>query len=296
MRAVLLFFIAILITSCQSKKDNQTYFGGAIINPLTSHILLCQKGEVLDSIAIDENGHFSHKFDLEKPGLFTFKHGYEFQVFYAEPQDSISLRLNTKEFDESLVFGGNNAHQNNFLIENFLKKEENNNLIYSYHKIPPKKFEQKIDSIRSERIEKLNQLENTYNVSDAYKEVALHSIDFEYFDMKERYSFLLNKFFPAKVKYLSPNYYDYRNEIDFGNEKIIELNYKYINYLEKVYEQVNDENLPHIIDAYRSNIKLIDNIPDEIGVFLFMFGITLIVNFILFLQLRNKTIATKNDS
>lgn len=80
------------------------------------------------------------------------------------------------------------------------------------------------------------------------------------------------------------------------HEKIIELNYKYINYLEKVYEQVNDENLPHIIDTYRSNIKLIDNIPDEIGVFLFMFGITLIVNFILFLQLRNKTIATKNDS
>ena len=223
MRTLLLLFLSILITSCHTKKDNKTYFGGAIINPLSSNILLCQKGEVIDTISIDSNGHFSHKFDLEEPQLFSFKHGYEFQVFYAEPKDSITLRLNTKEFDESLVFGGNNAHQNNFLIENFLQNEENNNLIYSYHKIPPKQFEQKIDSIRVERIEQLNQLDKNSKVSNAYKEIAQHSIDFEYFDMKERYSFLLNKFYPTKIKFLSPTYYDYRKEIDFNDEKIIEL-------------------------------------------------------------------------
>jgi len=223
MRALGLVILSILISSCQTKKEDKTFFGGAIINPVSSHILLCQKGEVIDSIPIDQSGHFSHKFELEKPALFSFKHGFEFQVFYAEPQDSISLRLNTKEFDESLVFGGDNAPQNNFLVENFLKNEENNNLIYSYHKIPPKEFEQKIDSIRIERTEKLDQLDKKYKISKAYKEIAQHSIDFEFYDMKERYSFLLNKFYPAKVKFLSPTYYDYRNEIDFNNEKVLEL-------------------------------------------------------------------------
>jgi len=223
MRALLLVFLSILITSCQTKKEDTTYFGGAIINPLSSYVLLCQKGEVIDSIALDKDGHFSTKFNLDKPELFSFKHGYEFQVFYAEPKDSITLRLNTKEFDESLVFGGNKAPQNNFLIENFLKNEENNNLIYSYHKIPPYKFEQKIDSIKFERIEKLSQLDKYYKVSDTYKEIAQHSINFEIFDIKERYSFLLNKFFPDKVKFLSPTYFDYRKEIDFNNEKIVEL-------------------------------------------------------------------------
>lgn len=223
MRALFLIVISILITSCQTKKETKTYFGGAIINPVSSYILLCQKGEVIDTISIDDNGHFHHKFDLKNPGLFSFKHGYEFQVFYAEPQDSISLRLNTKEFDESLVYGGNNAPQNNFLIENFLKNEENSNLIYSYHKIPPREFEDKIDSIRVERREKLEEISKRYKVSENYKSIAQHSIDFEFYDLKERYSFLLNKFFPAKVKFLSPNYYDYRNEIDFNNEKVIEL-------------------------------------------------------------------------
>jgi len=223
MRTLLLVFLFILIASCQSKKDDKTYFGGAIINAQSSYVLLCQKGEVIDSIALDHKGHFSHKFDLEKPALFSFKHGYEFQVFYAEPEDSITIRLNTKEFDESLMFGGSNARQNNFLVENFLKNEENNNLIYSYHKIPPYNFEQKIDSIKEERMRKLHQLDKDFKISNTYKEIAQHSINFEVYDIKERYSFVLNKFFPEKVKFLSPTYFDYRSEIDFNNEKIIEL-------------------------------------------------------------------------
>jgi hypothetical protein len=77
------------------------------------------------------------------------------------------------------------------------------------------------------------------------------------------------------------------------HKKMIHEDSRYIEYLEKVYDQVNDENLLYIIDSYKTNANLIHELPELIGYFLFFLGVTLLANFFLFLELRKKSIKRK---
>ena len=65
------------------------------------------KGEkVIDTFFLDKTIVFFHKFDLLTPGLYSFKHDPEYQYIYFDKNDSLMLRLNTLDFDNSLMFCG----------------------------------------------------------------------------------------------------------------------------------------------------------------------------------------------
>jgi len=223
MKGVVVYIICLLFLACSPNQNQSTYFGGGIVHPKDNYVVLMNQNKVIDSIALDNKGHFSYRFKLEKPGLFTFKHAYEPQMIYLEPQDSVTLRLNTLDFDESLIFGGTSAVENNFLIENYLLNQKNSDLILSYYKISPPDFEYITDSIKKSREKKLQYLKKKHNFSDAFVNIAQKSIDFEYYDMRERYAFLLNKYNHKKAKTLSNNFYAYRSQIDFSNKTIYNL-------------------------------------------------------------------------
>lgn len=223
MRNAVACFISLLFLACSSNQNNSTYFGGGIVNPKDNFVILLQEDNIIDSIPIDNNGHFSYEFNLKEPGLFTFRHGYDPQIVYLEPHDSLKLRVNTVQFDESLVFDGTSGVENNFLIENYLLNQKNSELILSYYKIPPQDFKFKTDSIKTSRENKLEKLKVKHQLSDEFVKIAQKSIDFEYFDMRERYAFLMNKYNPKKAKNINQNFYSYRENIDFKYENTSNL-------------------------------------------------------------------------
>ena len=73
----------------------------------------------VDTLLLDKNNRFIHKISNFTSGLYAFSHGGEYQWVLLEPKDSLLLRLNTIDFDESLVFTGKGARKNNYLIKNF---------------------------------------------------------------------------------------------------------------------------------------------------------------------------------
>ncbi|RRO25118.1 hypothetical protein [Flavobacteriaceae bacterium 14752] len=223
MRSLVICFISILCLACSQNQNSLTYFGGGIVNPKDDFVLLMKQNEIIDSISVDNKGHFSYQFNLKKPDLFTFKHGYEYQMVYIEPKDSIMLRLNTLDFDESLVFGGTSAVENNFLIENYLLNQKNSELILSYYKISPQDFQFKTDSIKTSRENRLSKLKEKHNLSDEFVTIAQKSIDFEFYDMRERYAFLMNKYNQKKAKNIANDFYSYRKKIDFQNQNTSNL-------------------------------------------------------------------------
>lgn len=223
MPRLFLSLICILSFACSEKQNKQTYFGGGIVHPKGDYIVLLKNNNVLDSIKLNNKGHFHYKFNLEEPGLFTFKHAYEPQTVFFNPGDSLRLRLNTMEFDASLVFSGNGSVENNFLIENYLLNQKNSDLIFSYYKITPKEFEFKTDSIKSFRETKLELLNKKHNLSDEFIKIAQKSIDFEFYDMRERYAFLLYKYDSEKAENIGKDFFDYRKNIDFNDKDIIYL-------------------------------------------------------------------------
>ena len=77
--------------------------------------------QAIDTFYLDENNNFFGELKIASEGLFYFTHGYENQYLYLQPNDSLLLRLNTWDFDESIVFSGNGSGKNEFLINLFLQ-------------------------------------------------------------------------------------------------------------------------------------------------------------------------------
>ena len=125
MKNLLSILILTLIISCTTTNNKSTiYFGGEIINPKSKYVVLLKDNNVIDTLTLNNQNRYIEKFKSLKEGLYTFKHGNEFQYIYLEPGDSILLRLNTWDFDESLVFTGKGSSKNEFLINLFLQNEK----------------------------------------------------------------------------------------------------------------------------------------------------------------------------
>ena len=89
-------------------------------------------------------------------GLFNFKHGNEQQYIYLEPKDSLLIRLNTWNFDETLVFSGKGAERNNLLIDSFLESEKERKIFYQYYDLPPSEFSTKVAQVEKVKLDRYN--------------------------------------------------------------------------------------------------------------------------------------------
>jgi hypothetical protein len=102
----------------------------------------------------------------------------------------------------------------------FLKDEETADLLLSFHEYPPDVFFRKADSIKTERLESLEQISQRKELSEEFLQLAGDVIKNENNDLKERYSYLVNKYYKEYAKQFPENFHDYREEIDFNSESL----------------------------------------------------------------------------
>ena len=69
-----------------------------------------------------------------------------------EPNDSIMFRLNTYDFDESLVFTGNGARKNNYLLKTYLSNEKEAKQLVTYSKMEPEAFNSFVENRRQKQL------------------------------------------------------------------------------------------------------------------------------------------------
>lgn len=187
-----LFILTIsLFTRCDAEDEKtETYFGGKIINPKTNFILLYNQDKVIDSLLLDDENKFIGKYEHFKEGLYYFKHGPEYQYVYIEPKDSLLIRLNTWDFDESLVFSGKGADKNNILIDCFIESEEDikNYKLYSFYNLKPTVFKTKLDSVLTRKQEKINSFKaKNSELTDAYLLLLDIAVKYPIYNRFERY-------------------------------------------------------------------------------------------------------------
>lgn len=264
MRVSIFLVLIALFCSCDSRNKNSTKIGGQIISPLSDKITLLKDGKVIDSIFLSPNGKFKYEFDLTDEGVFFFRHQQETQMLYLKPGDSLVMRINTVEFDESLTFGGDSSKENNFLIDHFLENEKNNQLILSYYKIDPSEFITKSDSILNERLKSLEKLEQQENLTPLFKDIAFKTISVEYFDMRERYAFLIRKYFPEKATLINDSYFAYRTKVDFDDKSMMN-HFGYLRFLDNYFKNQSTMDCPPITeDRYCWNLNSYHNLKKRI--------------------------------
>ncbi len=224
MKQIVIFvFIFTTLFGCDSKENScgQAYFGGEIINPNNDFLVLYDNTAPIDTLYLDENNRFSFNIESLNSGLHTFTHGGEEQAIIIEPNDSVLLRLNTIDFDESLVFTGRGARKNNYLISLFLTLEDEYKIMYNLSKLEPTVFQKKIDSLKADKINNLINFVEKYPNSELFIKVSKASIDYSYFAHKELYPFRYygnNKL--ADYNSLPNGFYDFRNSINYNDEEL----------------------------------------------------------------------------
>ena len=90
------------------------------------------KREVLDSAVLTKDGSFNMNFELNEVTTLSFSDGNESCPLILGPGDEVILTLNTKMFDETLLYSGKGAAKNNAVKNLNLMNEVAMNGIFAF--------------------------------------------------------------------------------------------------------------------------------------------------------------------
>jgi len=217
-----LFFLFLISCNQDFKKDDyRAYFGGEVLNPTNRFIYFSKDGVVLDTIPLQNDNTFFVQFDSLAPGMYTFKHDPEYQYVYFDKNDSIMVRLNSNNFDESIIFCGRGDAKNNYLMESFLKDEAEKEKMFDVFDYDFTKFNTTIDSTYNKNKKSYLSHKKDINWSKEFDLYAKAELDFNYYSKKELYP-IIHKLRTADDVYekLPAKYYSYRKNIDLNDVKL----------------------------------------------------------------------------
>ena len=275
MKKGLLILACIFAYSCGviDKRPSPVYFGGEIVNPTSPYVVFFKDDQVIDSAKLDRSNRFKINFIAESEGLYHFDHSPQFHYVYLEKGDSLNLRLNTLEFDESIVFSGKGEEINNFIVELFLANEEDDRIVDQYFQLEPDVFNEKIESIRHEKLQQLSSLLKEVSLSSRATALINATIDYNAFIYKEKYPFYHKRATHEENLHNIPSkFYSYRKELSLNNKDLIYFRPYYnfmkyhlgnLAYMECKEFCLNSSDTKGAIHFNEHKLKLIDSLIQE---------------------------------
>ena len=223
LRLILLVTITTFISCGSNSKNTTTYFGGKIINPKSNYVVLFSMEKVIDTMYLGKDNKFLGKLNNAHEGLYYFTHGNENQYIYLEPKDSLMLRLNTWDFDESIVYAGKGAERNNILIDCFLEKEKDNKLFYKLNQLTPNAFLKKANSLLALKEKTYKEYtKNHTNETQGFNNVLKVALTYPIYARIERYPIANIKYNDKKeFNLVDKSFYKYRKSIRIDNDSLM---------------------------------------------------------------------------
>ncbi|RZJ63338.1 MAG: hypothetical protein EOO50_17005 [Flavobacterium sp.] len=224
----------LVLSACDKKygrKDFTAYFGGEVANPVNRYVLFCKDGAVLDTIPLNSDNTFFKTFDSLAPGLYSFRHDPEYQYVYFDKNDSLMVHINSRDFDESIVFCGRGDQKNNFLMDIYLRNEADKNQFYQVFDYDWQKFSRSIDSSYAAEQKLYEKKKAEIAWSEDFDKFAKAAMDFHYYSKKEVYP-VVHRIRTGNdlTDTLPKDFYNFRKNINF-NEAQLSGYAPYVNYL-----------------------------------------------------------------
>jgi hypothetical protein len=219
----ILSFLITLVSCSDVEKSRTVYFGGKIINPKTKFVVLYSNNSVIDTLELNESNKFLGTYEHLDEGLYYFEHGNENQYIYLEPKDSLMLRLNTWNFDESLVFAGKGAERNNILVDIFLEDENEKKLFYQLSNLEPQEYQKKINSRINFRLKTFdNYKKNHLTETPAYFKVLKTALVYPIYARIERYP-ISHVYVSRKINFpqIDSSFYAYREHLNLNDSGLM---------------------------------------------------------------------------
>jgi thiol-disulfide isomerase/thioredoxin len=118
-----LVLLSAFVSFAQTEKKSTIKFAAKIENRNGDTLTIYGPNRFKQAIPVNKKGIFVATLEITD-GLHQFSDGKESSLMYLKNGDDLSLTLNTKEFDETIVYKGKGADENNFLAQKALKDEQ----------------------------------------------------------------------------------------------------------------------------------------------------------------------------
>lgn len=179
-----LFLIAIvLLVSFNSSAQKKSYmtFQAEIANRFGDVIsFFNDKNKLVKTIKVNKNGIFKDTMNVTT-GRYVFSDGNEFTIVYLKNGYDLKMKMDTKMFDESIVYTGKGVYENNFLAQNSLFEEKTDieSLLVSTEAV----F---LEGLDKKKMDDLNRLKSK-KLDPFFVELQTKSIDANYNELVKYY-------------------------------------------------------------------------------------------------------------
>ena len=204
-----ILLILLLFFSC--KSDNTTVFSGKILNNTSDSISIYQDNNMIYESVVDVDGLFNITIDTITSGLYTFYHEPEFQYIIIDENDNLQIRLNTLDFDESLVYTGKGSSKNNFLMDVFLRSENDELDINSKLDLAFDTFKNLVDSLYNKQMNSFKLFKENNILSNSSKEIINTAILYPY--ISKFHSYIIRNNIEEEIQ--KDLFINYQNEISY---------------------------------------------------------------------------------
>jgi thiol-disulfide isomerase/thioredoxin len=150
---IVMVFIGVLSINAQKKPN--LIFQAEIVNRNgdTIKILNRNNGKEVRKIGINKQGVFKDSFAVEE-GIYMLFDGKEYTQMYLKNSYNLKLKMDAKNFDESIVYSGIGSNENNFLAQNTVSESKYDyNLLLALNK---EEFDKRIVEKKNTAILKLD--------------------------------------------------------------------------------------------------------------------------------------------
>jgi hypothetical protein len=133
------------------------------------------------------------------------------------------LRLNTWDFDESLVFAGEGAERNNILLDCFLEDEKEKKAFYEFNKLEPANFKRKVDYLAKLKLETYQDyVENHATETTGFKEILKVALTYPLYERIEKYPIIHAKYSESgSFPKLDNSFFTYRDQVKIDKDSLM---------------------------------------------------------------------------
>jgi len=119
-KIVLVFLLAFAGAYAQTE---QVKFAAKIQNRNSDSIVIRGQRAIVKVFKADAKGNFKGDFTIDKPGFYQLGDGTETTSLYLKNGFDLTLNMDAKMFDETIVYKGKGEKENNFLAKSALEQE-----------------------------------------------------------------------------------------------------------------------------------------------------------------------------
>ena len=116
MRKLYFILVALILSSAGFAQDSTVSFQAEIANRNGDVIYIKDNDKVIQEIKIDKDNLFKATFEV-KEGLYLMFDGVEYTELFLKAGYNLKLKMDAKQFDESIKYTGKGEAENNFLAQ-----------------------------------------------------------------------------------------------------------------------------------------------------------------------------------